>query len=103
MTMLTRSDNKMDTVDHQKDLQKAVKCISFVGEVCRSDQRMHLHASSRKDEEDKERWIRKVMRGECNYVGVNEIKNVVVEDEPDPCVDHKFPIFGYIQNLEACC
>ena len=54
----------MYDVDHQKYLHRAVKSVSVVGEVWRSDQRMHLHTSSRKDEGMKERCIRRVIEGE---------------------------------------
>ena len=62
---------------------------------------MHLQASSKKDEEVKERWIRRVNRGEWNYWVVKEIRDFVVEDELDACVDHRVQTSGCIQNLAA--
>ena len=48
----------MDDVDHLEGVQEAVRSVSVVGEVLwRSDQQLHLEASSKKDEEVKRRYI----------------------------------------------
>ena len=46
----------MDDVDHLEGVHQAVRSVSVVGEVLlRSDQQLHLEASSEKDEEVKRR------------------------------------------------
>ena len=46
----------MDDVDHLESVHQAVRSVSVVGEVLwRSDQQLHLGASSKKDEEVKRR------------------------------------------------
>ena len=48
----------MDDGDHLEGLHEAVGSVSVVGEVLwRSDQQLHLEASSKKDEEVKRRCI----------------------------------------------
>ena len=46
----------MDNVDHLESVHQAVRSVRVVGEVLsRSNQQLHLEASSKKDEEGKRR------------------------------------------------